>query len=286
MPKPLIPPKPPKQQPPTAPDVDGILGPHPAPPNFFGRYLATEDGFTDKKVAHRAMTERTEHRALAIRTLRDQIIVHHTSPEALARAELVRAQLMQDGRNVSQFDSLRRFPRSSNTRRGNLAEIVLAEYVVATSRTTLPVYRLRYNPNVDQSMKGDDVLAFDLDSNPVRIVVGESKFRGTSAPQAVRDIVDGLLVSHAANLPISLPFVAERLFEQGQAELGEKVLNCSLRFAEGRLKIDYVGLLLSDTHARRHVKEHGESAIRRLVLLSLAVDAPEDLVDTCYDGLI
>ncbi|MFQ6963494.1 MAG: Hachiman antiphage defense system protein HamA [Oscillospiraceae bacterium] len=40
-------------------------------------------------------------------------------------------------------------------------------------------YRLRYNTNPDQSMKGDDVLLFDLDSDPVRIVVGESKFRGT-----------------------------------------------------------------------------------------------------------
>ncbi len=34
--------------------------------------------------------------------------------------------------------------------------VFLAEYIVAESEASLPVYRLRYNPNVEQSMKGDD----------------------------------------------------------------------------------------------------------------------------------
>ena len=37
-------------------------------------------------------------------------------------------------------------------------------YICAASGTCLPVYRLRYNPNIEQSMKGDDVLAFDFTS--------------------------------------------------------------------------------------------------------------------------
>jgi Cap4 SAVED domain len=87
---------------------------------------------------------------------------------------------------------LPRFPIDPSTRKGNLAEVVLAEYLVAATGIVLPIYRLRYNPNIDQSMKGDDVLAFDLDSNPVRIIVGEAKFRGTSTKKAVEEIVDGL----------------------------------------------------------------------------------------------
>jgi hypothetical protein len=36
-------------------------------------------------------------------------------------------------------------------------------------------------------MKGDDVLAFDLDSHPVRVIVGEAKFRATSTKDSVQE---------------------------------------------------------------------------------------------------
>ena len=111
----------------------------------------------------------------------------------------------------------------------------------------LPIYRLRYNTNPDQSMKGDDVLLFDLDSDPVRIIVGESKFRGIPDKQSVIDIVDGLVRSYKAGLPISLMFVAERLFQENKPELGRKVQNCAILFATNKLHIDYVGFLMKQS---------------------------------------
>ena len=119
---------------------------------------------------------------------------------------------------------MRRFPTNASTRKGNLAEVILAEYVVAASGLALPVYRLRYNPNIDQSMKGDDVLAFDLDANPVRIVIGEAKFRGVSTKKAVEEIVEGLVRSYKGGIPASLQFVADRLFE---TEMRRWVSECS-----------------------------------------------------------
>ena len=65
-----------------------------------------------------------------------------------------------------------------------------------------------------------------MDSNPVRIIVGESKFRGVPDKQAVIDIVDGLVRSNRAGLPVSLMFVADRLFESDNFEMAEKVQNC------------------------------------------------------------
>jgi hypothetical protein len=59
--------------------------------------------------------------------------------------------------------------------------------------------------------------------DPVRIIVGEAKFRSTSANQAVKDIVEGLVRSYKAGTPASLQFVADRLFESGDADLGERV---------------------------------------------------------------
>jgi Cap4 SAVED domain len=180
---------------------------------------------------------------------------------------------------------LPRFPIDPSTRKGNLAEVVLAEYLVAATGIVLPIYRLRYNPNIDQSMKGDDVLAFDLDSNPVRIIVGEAKFRGTSTKKAVEEIVDGLARSYKAGIPASLQFVADRLFEAGDAPLGERVLACAILFARGNLRLDYVGLLLSDSRAAERVDSATPASLHRLAMISFGVDAPDALVDDCYGDL-
>ena len=217
-----------------------ILGEHPSPPHPVGVVLAAKDGMTASKVPHRALTENNGMRAPAVESLCKMLVQHHASPEVLKWTEQHREAMKRLGLATEQA-RLRRFPTNPTTRKGNLAEIVLAEYVVAASGAVLPVYRLCYNPNVDQSMKGDDVLAFDLDSNPVRIVVGEAKFRGTSSAAAVTEIVEGLVRSHKGGVPASLQFVADRLFDEGQTQLGERVLECALLFAREKLRLDYSG---------------------------------------------
>ena len=231
---------------------DRILGNHPSSPHPFGRVLSAKDGKTGNKVPHRALTEANGARPSAVKCLRKMLVEHHASPEAFKRSEHQRKAMERLGLGKEQA-RLRRFPTNPATQKGNLAETFLAEYVVAASRLVLPVYRLRYNPNVDQSMKGDDVLAFDLDSNPVRLVVGEAKFRGISSAAAVTEMVEGLLRSHKGGVPASLQFVADRLFDEGQANLGKRILECALLFVRGKLRLEYIGLLVSDTQAASRI---------------------------------
>jgi hypothetical protein len=236
------------------------------------------------KVPHRVLNELPGVRATTLASLRTALTRHHASAEALERAQKHREALKRLGLDSEQA-KLRRFPTNPSTRKGNVAEIVLAEYIVAASSAALPVYRLRYNPNVDQSMKGDDVLAFDLDADPVRIIVGEAKFRGTSANKAVEDIVEGLIRSYKAGVPASLQFVADRLFEAGDAPLGERVLQCAILFARGRLRLDYVGLLLSDDRTAERVDVATPASLHRLAMISLGVHDPDVLIDDCYRDL-
>lgn len=157
--------------------------------------------------------------------------------------------------------------------------------MVASANTSLPVYRLRYNPNVDQSMKGDDVLAFDLEGTPTRLIVGEAKFRKTSSAQVVEELISNLSRSKLNGLPTSLTFVLDRLYESGNQDLAEKVENCILLFAKGKLELSYVGFLMSDTAASRHVKENGTASIDRFAIISFGLDAPEKLVEQCFKDL-
>lgn len=267
----------------TGPNTDpvkSLIGPHPASGTPFGSYLDHSDGRTLGATPHRALAERDGARPAAITELRAALERHHASPEQLARTKRARAALVRQGLPVPRY--LRRFPANSDTRKGNFAEIVLAEYVQAASGAFLPVYRLRHNPNVDQSMKGDDVLAFDLDANPIRIIVGEAKFRKVATSTVIGEIVDALARSRARGLPASLQFVADHVSEP---KLAERIMACARLLADRKARIDYVGLLLSDTNATARVAAHDGDSFRRLVLISLGVNDPERLVTECYRGL-
>ena len=263
--------------------LDKILGPHPEL-DAFGCYTKAEDATTNSDVPHRALSQDSHSRDKTVEQLRDALIRHHASEEMRERDRRKRESLLQLGYPVSDDES-HRFPRSDKTRKGNLAEVFLAEYIVAASDASLPVYRLRYNPNVEQSMKGDDVLAFDFDSDPVRILVGEAKFRGTPSKASVEEIVAGLIRSHQAELPVSLQFVADRLFESGNVDLGRRVVNCAILMARGRLDLQYIGLLLSNTNSKSYVDQHTNGDLRNLVMISLGIDDPNGLIAQCFDGL-
>jgi hypothetical protein len=260
-----------------------ILGIHPDDTSPLGSVFAAADRVTQAKIPHRALSLRAGKQMLATSSIRNMLIQHHASPEAVKRSKAQVTAMKRLG--VSPAKHLSRFPTNPATRKGNLAEVVLAEYITVATGTTLPVYRLRYNPNIDQSMKGDDVLAFDLDANPVRIIIGEAKFRAQSTNSSVQEIVAGLLRSHKAGLPASLQFVADRLFETGQGELAERVMSCATLFAKSQLRLDYVGLLLSDTKAADRVDDVQSGRLRRLAIISLGLHDPEALVDGCYKGL-
>jgi hypothetical protein len=131
-----------------------ILGVHPDGATSIGKILEAADTTTSTKVPHRALSLKPGKYVLAASSIRALLVKHHTNPEALARSKSQVAAMKRLG--VSRPKNLSRFPINTATRKGNLAEIVLAEYITAATETSLPVYRVRYNPNVDQSMKGDD----------------------------------------------------------------------------------------------------------------------------------
>ena len=258
-----------------------IIGPHPHPPHPCGIHLAATDQQTAHGVPQRVLDNNSLHLAEFTAAMTQWIVTHHASPEAIERDRIRREALARQGL----VDPAQRFPTNTDTQKGNWAEIFLAEYVAALSNATLPVYRLRYNTNVDQSMKGDDVLAFDLDSNPVRVLIGEAKFRSTPSKRVVDDLVSALAKSHSGNIPASLQFVADRLFESGNNELGAKVAACNALFAQGRLQLDYVGLLVSSRAVHLHVQKNAKSGVRRLAVMSLGLENPAGIVADSYAGV-
>ena len=258
-----------------------IIGKHPQPPHPCGIHLAATDQKTVHDVPHRVLNNNPLNLVTFTAVITQWLITHHVSPEAIERDRKRREALARQ----KLPDPTQRFPINANTQKGNWAEILLAEYLAASSNVQLPVYRLRYNTNVDQSMKGDDVLAFDLNSNPVKVLVGEAKFRTNSSKQVVEELVSALKKSHSGNIPASLQFVAERLFDSGNVEAGAKVAECNVLFAQNRLQLTYVGLLVSNENAHSIMQKNGISNIGSLALMSLALENPGGIVSDSYAGV-
>jgi len=85
--------------------------------------------------------------------------------------------------------------------------------------------------------------------------------------------------------PGQTQFVADRLFETGNMDLGRRVENCALLTAQGRLDLQYVGLLLSNTKSKWIVDRHTNGDLRNLVMISLGMDDLNGLVRDCFDGI-
>lgn len=257
-----------------------ILGPHPPAGTWTGDLWDHADSQPPVQPAHRVLSTRPQAFPNAIAPIQGALERHHADAAQLASSAAQQRSFKNLGLSIPK--ALRRFPINSETRKGNFAEIVLAEYILATSKATLPVYRLRHNPNVDQSMKGDDVLAFDLDATPVRIIVGEAKFRSKSANKVISEIVEALEKSHAAGVPASLQFAADHADDP---RIGARIMACAGLFAEGKIRVDHIGLLVSDADAAGRVSSQASKKLHRLLVISWGMDHPDLLVDACFNGL-
>lgn len=253
-----------------------IIGNHPDKSKPIG-ILEFKDCLTDFKLPHRALSYDDAHSQDLVDLSAKWLINHHADHNKIER---YKKALTRQG--LDSYSPKSPLPSRNITQKGNWAEIILAEYLISSSNIELPVYRLRFNTNPDESMKGDDVLAFDLNSDPVRIIVGEAKFRSTPQKQDVQQMVGSLIRSNLKSVPASLEFVADRLFEQNKNDMAEKVANCAVLIAQGNLKIDYVGLLASNKNTPEKVNKNAKSELKNLVVISLAVSEPEKIVNESY----
>lgn len=100
-------------------------------------------------------------------------------------------------------------PRDANTRSGNFVEILACEFAKKQGYD-IPVMRLRYNPNPDQSMKGDDILGFQFaedSTNLDEVLVGEGKFRRRFGAEVVKEAYADL-TRKSLSYPVSMDFTA------------------------------------------------------------------------------
>lgn len=262
------------------PKQETLIGTHPVPPDIFGRWLGSTDHPETDRQCHRSLIQTGNlPEDELIDWLADKIILHHYSDNKVQRLKNKYGEL-----GFAEYaENIRMIPKVDKVRKGNMTEIILCEYVLSsTNKPLIKTFRFRYSTNVDQSMKGDDVLMVDYDNeeDDIEVYLGEAKFRQTPAPQVVRDIANALSTD---TKPLSLTFLVDRLLESdATAEIGNRLDQFVVETVRQQKKITYSGLLLSQEGCATTIQDYLDSDNQKLVFLSLGVENPTDLMNKVF----
>jgi hypothetical protein len=257
-----------------------LIGKHHLNGTIYARCLSCDDKPASARKKHRELSEIAGTRDELIDQLSEWLIHHHLSD--IKKAQFEKKKKILEKHDLQEF--LKRhqpFPTSDRTKKGNATEVLLAEYLAYTTRINLLVYRLRYNPNVDQAMKGDDVLLINKANVRKKIIVGESKFRTTPTKSSIKEIVANL--EGDKRFPVSISFIANQLEQAGKLDLAEQIEELNTEMHQLNVPIVNAGLLLSNEDTSAKVETHLDSANDSLVFLSLGIANPEDLISRSFE---
>lgn len=140
-------------------------------------------------------------------------------------------------------------------------------------------HRFRYNPNVDQSMKGDDMLIVDFsDESRPTIYIGEAKFRKTVDKAVLEDVKMSLAKD---KMPLSLTFLRDR-YENVDDNKYEKLDDLFIQELSD-YDIRYIGFIVGDKKAGKYVEEKWVCDNPKHIMLVLSLDEPEEFVKQAFD---
>ncbi len=260
-----------------------LIGPHPKTPDEFERWLKSEDIVSKSRGCCRSLTGKIPSTdPQLVEWLAERLIQHHYDENQLERLK----KKYQDAGFPEYAEKHRRLPLADRTKKGNAAEVVLIEYIESCrGKALVKAFRLRFNPNVDQSMKGDDCLLVEKipDTNgdiQIRVYLGETKFRKTPDKDAVLDILDNLRMD---KLPLSYSFLIDRLYDHPDTEADAELLDKYLmKEIKAKDNIHYTGLLMSSKKTIDMVRQNLTTDNSKLILVSIGLDSPEVLIEQAY----
>jgi len=265
------------------PNQSELIGDHPIAPNIFAKWLQCNDIAITTTKSHRSLTPliNTTNTEL-IEWLGRKIFEHHHSD--------YRIQKLKENFGKLGFkkyaEQHRKLPKADKTKKGNATEILLTEYIEGCcGKTLIKVFKLKYNPNVDQAIKGDDTLMVDIikdkNKDKVRLYLGEAKFRKTPTKGVVETIAKSLSKDKK---PLSYSFLIDELGRdastKGLADILDKFI---LDEIKGKGDLVYTGFLLSNPDTSSIVEKNLVSDNQQMVLISIGIENPEELIKEAFE---
>lgn len=266
-------------------EQERIIGNHGNLKSSLMTWLQCHDYPTTATKIVRGLDENSVARINLIDECADWIVERHLGHQNRIVLEKKR-QILSTAEFKDYVDIKHYLPISDTTRKGNLGEVLLYHYLEEVTGYTPISYKLAYNSNVEQSMKGDDVLLLNPTNVQQDLIYGESKIRKDPTKAVVEEIVDNLQGSK--RLPTSLNFIIETLREKGDEAFADAIENMQIEMAKNNVPIRNIGMLLSrrgptlSQDTVQTVLTHLNSSNPDLAFMAVGIDDVQQFVDEVY----
>ncbi|MGJ1322491.1 Hachiman antiphage defense system protein HamA [Sphingobacterium faecium] len=262
-----------------------LVGIHPVAPHFFENWFTCEDKPVVPAKLHRSLISKlSSDDDVLVEWLARKIIDYHYDPVKLDRLKDRYSQI-----GFPQYAAQhRQLPNTDKTKKGNATEIILIEYIEGclVGRQLYKAFKFRYNPNVDQSMKGDDALLVEIvkdkrGMDDLNVLLGEAKFRGTPSNDVLGDLSSSL---GKDKLPISFSFLVDELYKDAATESVARLFdNFVMDQIKSKGNLKYAGLLLSNHNASNFVENNFQCDNPALVIISASLRNPAVLINKAFE---
>lgn len=265
---------------------DKIIGPHENLRSALRDWLLCEDLTPSSEQIIRHLDESSIHRNDLIKQCAWWVVMRHVGAKNW-RVLKKRHRTETPERYAKYVEVKHYLPYSDTTRKGNLGEILLCEYIFEITHYIPYVHKLTYNPNVEQSMKGDDVLMFNKTNLQTDLIYAESKIRTEPDTYVVPEIVNNLQGNK--RFPTSINFVVQVLRNGGQDALADAIEDLQLKVMAGSILVRHVGWLMScrgETKSKdvllRTLDALKIQPNANLVFVAVGIDNVQQFVDDVY----
>lgn len=240
---------------------------------LWGQWLApVQPKVSYTKFRHLEFKEQSNARAQVQELLARLIYSYHTHPHG--NLDLI-ASLGYPLVAQAMTGDQRPNPANLDTCKAHFAEILACEFA-GICGYEVPVLRLRYNPNPDQSEKGDDLLGFRFTASPTDpdyLIVGEAKYRSTYSAITVQKAYEALQNVHRP-YPTSMEFLAAILDLQGEKAKADRVRQIQARLRASSDQVHKESLLFICTEGTPRdpfrVLEDREVVLPNLVAINIS----------------
>lgn len=174
--------------------------------------------------------------SIGVDCLADNLSDHYASRERLAKL------LKRLGKKKVAAYLSDKYPITPKIRSGDLGEILGSNWIDEYTRFRVCVKRLRWKDHRDQAMRGDDLLAVEVPSTgPVHFLKGEVKSAASLSNSTIAKARKALRSNLQRPTSHALSFVIDRLDEQGETDLVDKLDDATLK---GTIKLAQVTHLM------------------------------------------
>ncbi|WP_265286836.1 DUF1837 domain-containing protein [Verminephrobacter eiseniae] len=163
--------------------------------------------------------------AQAIGAIAKAVPGYYTDPKRIADL------LKKLGKPAAAAHVEQKIPTQASIRSGDLGEILCNAYVNEATPFNLGVRRLRWKDHPNMSMRGEDVLAFNMDpqSGGLKILKAEVKSREGMRTAVIDEARAALCANSGLPSPHALAFVADRLNQAGDTMLSDALDKAQLK---------------------------------------------------------